>query len=418
MEDNSEIIRFQFDNNYKDIIESSSIVRDFDKFIEMANDGLLELSKNGILSMSSAILVNETILRKISVRLRRPMIKSFPNVLSLFVLFSFSGLRKIEIKGKKKYLRVNIQMLEQWKQFSDVEKYFSLFSLTFTNFTFDPINERDGVFEFDLVMKIIADMKGKLEANKSNEYYFNMYQFKTILITLNMLGLIDIEDAPQLENQGWNIRSIQSKNFMCEKWDIINKLRTYCLFSRSDDDEEYSEDCRFTIGDVDEIARNQRFADKITERIPEFSKRLKMDMENRPGIYYFKAKHGKTWRIHKVDYRSSLDNLCYSILNSFDFDFDHLYDVTFMSSFGYSLTFNGAPEISYAEYPTTEDILIGDLPIKINDKMNFTFDYGDNWQFSILLEKIEVIKKEANEIPEIEIIKINGKAPEQYASWD
>jgi hypothetical protein len=89
-----------------------------------------------------------------------------------------------------------------------------------------------------------------------------------------------------------------------------------------------------------------------------------------------------------------------------------------MSSFGYSLTFNGAPEISYAEYPTTEDILIGDLPIKINDKMNFTFDYGDNWQFSILLEKIEVIKKEANEIPEIEIIKINGKAPEQYASWD
>lgn len=417
MEINTEIIRFQFDDNYKDIIRSSSIVRDFDKFIDMANDGLLELSKNGVLSMSSAILVNDTILCKIPVRLKRPMIKSFPNVLSLFILFSFSGLREIEIKGKKKYLRVNAKMLEQWKQFSDVDKYFSLFSLTFTNFTFEPINERGGVFEFDLIMRSLAGIKGKLDANNSTEYFFNMYQYKTILTTLNMFGLIDIEDAPQLENHGWNIKSIQSKRFMSKNWDIINKLRTDCLFSRSDDDEN-SEDCRFVVGDIEGIARNLRFADKITERIPEFSGRLKIEIDNRPGIYFFKANIGKAWRIYKADYRNSLDNLCYSILKSFDFDFDHLYDVTFMSSFGYSLTFNGAPEISYAEYPTTEDILIGDLSIKINDKMNFTFDYGANWQFTIVLEKIEVIKRETNEIPDIEIIEINGKAPEQYPSWD
>ncbi len=417
MKVSKEIIRFQFDDNYKDIIENSSIVRDFDKFIDMANDGLLELSKSGILSMASAIIVNETILRLIPVRLKRPLIKSFPNVLSLFILFSFSGLREDEIKGKKKYLRVNQKMLEQWKQFSDVDKYFSLFSLTFTNFTFEPINERDGVFEFDSIMRIIAGKKRKWDINKSDEYFFNMYQYKTILITFNMFGLIDIENAPQLENQGWNIKSFQSKNFMIEKWDIINKLRSYCYFSTSGDG-EHSDDCRFVVGDIDAVARNHRFADKITEQIPEFSRRLKIDIENRPGIYFFKANLGKAWRIYKVDYRSSLDDLCYRILKSFDFDFDHLYDVTFMSSFGYRLTFNGAPEISHAEYPTTEDILIGDLPIKINDMMNFTFDYGDNWQFSIVLEKIEVIKKETNEIPDIEIIEINGKAPEQYPSWD
>ena len=266
-------------------------------------------------------------------------------------------------------------------------------------------------------MRRIAGIKGKLIANNGSEYFLNMYQYKTILTTLDMLGLIDIEDAPQLENQGWNIKSIQSKRFMSKKWDILNKLRTYNYFSTSHDD-EHSDESGFVVGDIDAVARNSRFADKITEQIPEFSRRLKIDMENRPGIYFFKANLGKAWRIYKVDYRSSLDDLCFSILKSFNFDFDHLYDVTFMSSFGYRLTFNGAPDISYAEYPTTEDILIGDLPIKINDMMNFTFDYGDNWQFSIVLEKIEIIKKETNKIPDIEIIEIKGKAPKQYPIWD
>jgi len=417
MKVNNEITRFQFVDNYKDIIEKSSIVRDFDKFIDMANGGLLELSKNGVLSMSSANIVNENILRTIPVRLKRPMIKSFPNVLSLFILFSFSGLRGDEIKGKKKYLGVNPKMLEQWKQFSDVDKYFSLFSLTFANFTFEPINERDGVFEFDTIIRIIAGAKGKCDINKSNEYLFNMYQYKTILITLNMFGLIDIEDAPPLENQGWSIKSIQPKSFMGGKWHNISKLRSYCYFSTIIDD-EHDDDIGFVVGDIDSMARIQRFADKITEQIPEFSRRLKIDIENRPGIYFFKASLGKVWRIYKVDYRSSLDDLCYSILKSFNFDFDHLYDVKFMSSFGYRLTFNGAPKISRAEYPTTADIQIGDLPIKINDTMDFTFDYGDNWQFSIVLEKIEVIKKETNEIPSIKTIRINGKAPKQYPDWD
>ena len=309
-------------------------------------------------------------------------------------------------------------MLEQWKQFSDVDKYFSLFSITFSNFTFEPINERDSTFELDIIMKRLANVKGERIATRRNEYFFDGYTYKTILITLNMFGLIDIEDAPQLENQGWNIKSIQSKKFMNEKWDNINRLRMDCLLSRFEDDDEHSADYSFVVEDIDEIAINRRFADKITEQIPKFTQRLKIDLENRPGIYYFKANIGKVSRTLKVDYRSSLDDLCYDILKSFDFDFDHLYDVTFISSIGYKLTFNGAPEISYAENPTTKDILIGDLPIRINDKMNFTFDYGDNWQFSIVLKKIEVIKKVTNEIPNIEIIEINGKAPEQYPYWD
>ncbi len=419
MELNSEIIKFQFDDNYKEIIENSSIVRDFDTFIEMANDGLLELSnKSGVLSIGSAALVNETILRNISVQLRRPLIKSFPNALSLFILFSLSGLRENKIKGKKKYLSVNARMLEQWKQFSDVDKYFNLFSLIFTNFTFEPINEKDGYFEFNIVMNMMAGPQEKLKTDKKNDYFFNGYKYKSILITLDMLGLIDIEEAPQLENETWSILSIQPKSFMHKRWSLLNSLRLYGLESESEDDEEYREDQRFVAGDIEEIARRERFADKIAEQIPEFTQRLKIDFENRPGIYYFKANLGTVWRTYKVDFRSSLDDLCVGILESFDFDLDHLYDVAFFSSFGFKLMFNGSFHIGDAEYPTTDDILIGDLPIRINDKMKFTYDYGDNWQFQIVIEKIEAIKKETKKIPDIELVDFHGEAPEQYPDWD
>lgn len=419
MEINIEKMKFQFHENYKDIIDNSSIVHDFDKFTEMAMDEQLELSKNNILSMSSSKLVNEVIIRKIPMQMKRPLIKSYPNVLALFILFSLSGLGKKEIKGKKRFLRVNPKMLEQWKQFTDVDKYFYLFSLTFTNFSFEPINDGNSDFEFDIITKKIAKIEGKWIPDKYDaERFFKMYKYKTVFVTLNMFGLIDIEDASPLENQGWNIVSIQPKSFMKDVWGIISKLKYNYKFSISDDHEELDDDYSLTIDDVEEVGSTHRFADKITELIPEFTQRLTIDMGNKSGTYYFKAYLGKAWRTLKIDYRNPLDDLCYAILDAFDFDYDHLYDVSFLSTFGYSLTFHGAPEISYAEYPTTADITIGVLPIQINDEMIFTFDYGDNWQFTIILEQIVPIKNATNEIPDIEIIDIKGKAPEQYPSWE
>lgn len=124
---NTENIKFKFPEKYWEVIENSSIVPDFDKFIEMATNGQLELTKNNVLSMASAKIVNENIVRKIPMQLARPAIKSFPNVLSLFILFRLSGLGKVEIRGEKRFLKVKPEMLEQWNEFTNVDKYFYLF---------------------------------------------------------------------------------------------------------------------------------------------------------------------------------------------------------------------------------------------------------------------------------------------------
>ena len=47
--------------------------------------------------------------------------------------------------------------------------------------------------------------------------------------------------------------------------------------------------------------------------------------------------------------------------------------------------------------------------------MIFLFDFGDNWEFQVLLEKIKQGRKDF-EHPQI--IDKQGKAPVQYPNWD
>ena len=421
MENNKDVLKFQFPDNYLEIIKDSSIVGDFDKFIELAINGQLELSKTNTLSASAAKLINKTITRKIPMQMARPVLRSFPNVLALFILFNLSGLSKTEIKGKKKYLSVNKKMLKQWELFTDVDKYFYLFSITFSNFSFESINEGNSYLEFSFITTKLAELKKRWIPEKFElDLYFKMYKYKTIFMALNMFALLDIEDAPPIEKQGWNIVSIEPKSFMMNIWKTINDLNVACRYAvfdengGADSNEELDFDYSFSIEDIEEIGVTSRFTDEISKVIPEFTKRLTLEMPNKTGIFQFKVSLGTVHRTLKIDSRKLLNDLCYAILNAYDFDFDHLYDIKFISTFGYKLVFNGAPEISYAKYPTTSDINIGSLPIQINDEMVFTYDYGDNWKFKITLEKFDAIKKQTKIIPDTEVINIKGKAPEQY----
>lgn len=47
----------------------------------------------------------------------------------------------------------------------------------------------------------------------------------------------------------------------------------------------------------------------------------------------------------------------------------------------------------------------------LEDEMRFTFDYGDNWQFEVRLEKVEA---EPCRLRRPEVVESAGKAPEQY----
>jgi len=47
--------------------------------------------------------------------------------------------------------------------------------------------------------------------------------------------------------------------------------------------------------------------------------------------------------------------------------------------------------------------------------MNLVYDFGDNWQFDVKLERIDPPNKR---MKKPRVLEKHGKAPEQYPRWD
>ena len=56
------------------------------------------------------------------------------------------------------------------------------------------------------------------------------------------------------------------------------------------------------------------------------------------------------------------------------------------------------------------EVLVGELSLSIGQTMTFLFDFGDNWEFDLLLEAVEPDRA----VERAEIIEGHGEAPEQY----
>ena len=67
------------------------------------------------------------------------------------------------------------------------------------------------------------------------------------------------------------------------------------------------------------------------------------------------------------------------------------------------------------EGPWADQITIGSLPLEPGQEMKLTYDFGDNWQFKVKLERIEAADPKSKKP---RILESHGKAPEQYPSWD
>lgn len=131
--------------------------------------------------------------------------------------------------------------------------------------------------------------------------------------------------------------------------------------------------------------------------------------EIKKGSYLFKVSlASKVWRKIQLSHQHTLLELHGAIQDAFDFDDDHLYSF-FMDAKKYS---RNSYESPYSENgPYVDEVNIGELELYEGQRILYLFDYGDSWEFNIVLEKID------SSIPlplNPKIIEKKGKAPEQY----
>ena len=146
---------------------------------------------------------------------------------------------------------------------------------------------------------------------------------------------------------------------------------------------------------------------------PEWRKNLIIpEPEIQSGIYVFKVSLGRIWRRIAIPAQLDLDTLSNSILNAFDFDHDHLYRFSHKNRFGMLEQIHHP----YMDEPLyASEVLIGELSLRPGSAMKYLYDFGDNWQFDVKLERIEPVDEKINDPV---LLASHGKAPEQYFGWD
>ena len=105
---------------------------------------------------------------------------------------------------------------------------------------------------------------------------------------------------------------------------------------------------------------------------------------------------GKGWRIERVE-RTPLGDVLLVLL--------------------YTALFGALKQACHPymdEGPSTDELLVGDVPLHIGQAMTFHFDFGDDWMFRVTLESVD--PKRVTHAPEI--LEAHGEPPKQYRSWD
>ncbi|PIX21893.1 MAG: hypothetical protein COZ69_12380, partial [Deltaproteobacteria bacterium CG_4_8_14_3_um_filter_45_9] len=129
------------------------------------------------------------------------------------------------------------------------------------------------------------------------------------------------------------------------------------------------------------------------------------------GTYIFKVSLGRVWYRIAIPAGYSLDSLSSFILDTVKFDYDHLYQFEYENPFG---AFERVNHPYMDEGPWADDVLIGNLPFRIGQKMTYLYDFGDNWEFEVTLEQVELDKK----IEKPVLLEQHGKPPKQYPAFE
>lgn len=129
------------------------------------------------------------------------------------------------------------------------------------------------------------------------------------------------------------------------------------------------------------------------------------------GDYIFTVYlYNDVWRRITISSENTLYDLHNIIQKAFKFSDDHLYD--------FSIEREGFNDIKYFSSmgdmgPFVDEAYIGKLGLRVGSRMIYLFDYGDSWEFHIILDSID---KRDKLLKNPKVVGFFGKAPRQYSS--
>lgn len=383
-----------------------TILHDFDALLNILKDSAFQLTPRHQLPLRALAEINARLIHPIQLGLKRPQQKSYPHIQGLYLLVRASGLTTVDETGKQPTLILDEEMLQRWITLNPAERYGSLLEAWLLRGRLEIISERGRSFglipeNFESAASFYVRIPGDglpVAGNRNTEESLKYSPEWHNLGLLDLFGLVRIpRDAPH-PGQGWQIERVHRTPL----GDALLALLYSEFFEDMLNIFRLEDEGKVPFGVLQPVLQPYFLEWKNNLTVPEWT--------FREGTYIFKVALGPVWRRIAIRAGHTLDTLVSIILDSVDFDDDHLYQFSYQTRYGFPQHINH-PYLE--EEPFTSEILIGDVPLSVGQTMIFLFDFGDNWEFDVTLERVDterVTKKPG-------ILETHGKSPEQYPNW-
>jgi len=385
------------------------VVRDFNTLLNfIAAHNVAAGGKNYLLPMDALATLNAMITRPIEVRLKRPMQKSYPNLQGLYLMARASGLMRVERFKTGASLALAGPAMNSWTGLNPTEQYFALLEAWWLRATMEILGERSGwgaglqTEVMSLWQRVPAEGLTVDKRSAESLPYWGLHN----IALLDMFGLWRVEHGEPQEGKGWMIAEIKRTEFGDALWSLMTQ--------------------GFPFGRVLDIAFGENKAERRAGAVvfdsyrelalpyfPEWQNSLTLPPsdEYRDGVFTFKVSLGKVWRRIAIPAKQTLADLNDAIQGAYHFDNDHLHRFTYKDRFGHNVSVN---HYYMDEPPFSDQVRIGETPLRPGEAMEYVFDFGDDWRFDVLLEAIDPPNPK---MKSAEIIESHGNAPEQYGRW-
>lgn len=224
--------------------------------------------------------------------------------------------------------------------------------------------------------------------------------------------------------------SLELKEFLPELTAVENELystdeMSLMMNAIVNSIDELGDEIPDNISTEDELQLNQlkKLKELLSDLIEESQPPKKAKKKKAPKMRWMKDYSGDSYVISVSPYsgcyrhirlsgNTYLSELATAILDTFEFDDDHLY-AFFMDNKAWSHedTYYRNPD-DYSER-SCDDARLGDLHLEVGKKFLFLFDFGDEWRF-----QCKVLKVLQEETKDCQVIRSKGEAPKQYPDWE
>jgi Plasmid pRiA4b ORF-3-like protein len=387
------------------------ILRDFQAFLDLLAGGELKAAtKSGLLSATAIETIDSHLSRPLRVSPKRKALETYPYVQALVLPARAAGF--IQTEGRRGRVLLDPAVRESWDGLNATERYFSLLEAAFLFGRPEMVSGRSlgwGRGTLDCLMLGVAYLPpGGSTANPKypDDVLPLGFHGSTYLVALaDLFGLLEIEQ-PAVPVSPWCPAAIRHTAFGNAMLKLLQRLAFRGL-GMADEKEDAEEEHKQSGG-------FGTWQPVFQPYFPEWKNNLIVpEPEAREGVFVFKVSLGEVWRRIAIPSTLTLAHLADAILDSVNFDDDHLYEFSWRDRHGAYAT--ASTSGTDRDDLWANEVTVGDLPLRRRQSMRFLFDFGDNWEFKVKLEKIDPPNPS---VEKAHVIEEHGTPPPQYPNWD